>query len=73
MRNKNIDGFSIAFLQDEDGEWVAYFEELPEISAIGANQEEACMELSNAWVAVKASLSKHNKPIPVANLQRSAS
>jgi|SRR5579872_2513945 len=60
-----FDGFSIHLLQEE-GDFVAHFVELPNVSACGATAEEALAELKEAWEAMKESYRKHNEAIPVA-------
>jgi len=65
MRNE-FDGFSIHLLQDKEGDFVAHFVELPNVSAAGSTAEEALLELKEAWDAMKESYSKHNEEIPVA-------
>lgn len=65
MRN-DFDGFSIHLLQDNEGEFVAHFVELPNVSAAGLTIEEALKELKVAWEAMKKSYRKHNEEIPVA-------
>ncbi|HEU5282052.1 MAG TPA: toxin-antitoxin system HicB family antitoxin [Gammaproteobacteria bacterium] len=64
--HKEFDGFSIHLLQDEDGDFVAHFVELPNVSASGASAEEALTELKEAWEAMKESYRKHKEVIPVA-------
>jgi predicted RNase H-like HicB family nuclease len=63
MRDE-FDGFSIHLLQDESGDFVAHFVELPNVSACGYTAEEALSELKEAWEAMKESYLKHNEPIP---------
>lgn len=65
MRNE-FGGFSIHLLQDEDGDFVAHFVELPNVSASGSTAKEALSELKEAWEAMKESYRKHNESIPVA-------
>lgn len=65
MRDE-FDGFSIHIIQDSDGDFVAHFAELPNVSACGATAEEALAELQVAWEAMKESYCKHNEEIPVA-------
>jgi len=65
MRDE-FDGFSIHLLQDDDGDFVAHFLELPNVSACGSTAEEALLELKEAWEAVKESYCKHNESIPIA-------
>ena len=61
-----FDGFSIQLIEEDDGEIVAHFTELPNVSASGANIEEALAELKIAWSAMKQSYRKHKQEIPVA-------
>lgn len=65
MRDE-FDGFSIHLLQDDDGDSVAHFVELPNVSACGSTAEEALSELKEAWEAMKESYRKHKEPVPVA-------
>lgn len=65
MRDE-FDGFSIHLLQDDDGDFVAHFVVLPNVSAAGSTAEEALEELSEAWEAMKESYRKHKESIPVA-------
>ncbi len=59
-----FDGFSISLYKDEDGDWLAYFAEMPNISAFSDTPENALRELGTAWEAVRESFQKHNEPIP---------
>jgi predicted HicB family RNase H-like nuclease len=61
-----FDGFSIQLLEDNAGDFVAHFVELPNVSASGASAEEALAELKTAWNAMKQSYRKHKQEIPVA-------
>lgn len=65
MRDE-FDGFSIHLLQDDDGDFIAHFVELPNVSACGSTAEEALAELKEAWEAMKESYRKHNEAVPVA-------
>lgn len=65
MHNE-FDGFSLNLILDEDGDWVAHFIEMPNVSAFGTTPEEAIAELKVAWSAFKASCQKHGEPIPIA-------
>lgn len=62
----DFDGFSIELFKDEDGDWLAHFEELPTVSAFGDSPEEALYELKEAWEVMKESYNSHNEPIPIA-------
>ena len=61
-----FDGFSIYLGEDEDGDFLAHFIELPQVSAFAATPEDALHELKLAWEGVKESYRKHNETIPVA-------
>ncbi len=65
MRDE-FDGFTIHIEEDDDGEFIAHFVELPNVSAAGCIAEEAVVELKVAWEAVKESYRKHGDAIPVA-------
>lgn len=59
-----FDGFSISLYKDEDGDWLAHFAEMPNISAFSDTPENALKELETAWEAVKESCRKHGEPVP---------
>jgi predicted HicB family RNase H-like nuclease len=61
-----FDGYTVNIFLDEDGEYLAHFVEMPNISAFGDSPEEALKELTTAWEGVKESCLKHGEPIPVA-------
>lgn len=61
-----FDGFSIYLSEDEEGDFLAYFVELPNVSAFASTPEAALHELKIAWDGIKASYQKHDEPIPVA-------
>lgn len=61
-----FDGFSIYLAEDEDGDFLAHFIELPNVSAFANSPEDALHELTLAWKGIKESYQKHNEPIPVA-------
>ena len=69
MRDE-FDGFSIHLLQDEEGDFVAHFVELPNVSAFGKTAEAALHELAIAWEGMKVSYRKHKEAIPVAPTRR---
>lgn len=62
----SFDGFSIELFRDEDGDWLAHFEELPNVSAFGNSPENALKELKVAWEAMKESYLSRNEPVPIA-------
>jgi len=61
-----FDGFSIELWKDDDGDWLAHFEELPNVSAFGNSPETALIELKEAWEVMKESYISHNELIPIA-------
>jgi len=65
-KRDEFDGFSIELFKDDDGDWLAHFEELPNVSAFGDSPEEALNELSEAWEAMKESYLSSNEEIPMA-------
>ncbi len=69
MHNE-FDGFSIYLFQDNEGDFVAHFVELSNVSACGSTAEEALSELKEAWEAMKESYYKHNESIPIAPSQK---
>lgn len=69
--NKNVfDGFAVKVFLDEDGDYLAHFVEMPNVSAFANTPEDALKELSVAWQGVKKSYRKHNEPIPQAPLPK---
>ena len=65
--NKNhddFDGFAVIVFLDEDGDYLAHFVEMPNVSAFSDTPENALRELSVAWKGVKESYQKHHDPIP---------
>jgi predicted RNase H-like HicB family nuclease len=64
IRKNNFDGFSIKIFQDEDGDWLAHFIELPNISAFADDAHAALDELELAWTGVKESYRQHGEDIP---------
>ena len=61
-----FDGFTVTLYLDDEGEWLAHFVELPEISAFSDSPEHALNELALAWEAVKETYRESGKPVPVA-------
>ncbi len=53
LDNYNFDGMIIDLYVDEQGDWLAHFQEMPNISAFGDTPLEALEELKNAWELVK--------------------
>ena len=64
MSKDMFDGFTINLFLDEDGDYLAHFVEMPNVSAFSDTPEDALKELSIAWEGVKTSYRKHHEPIP---------
>ena len=65
--NKDVfDGFTVNIFLDEDGDYLAHFVEMPNVSAFSDTPEGALRELAVAWKSVKESYQKHHEPIPKA-------
>ena len=65
--NKNhndFDGFTINLFLDEDGDYLAHFVEMPNVSAFSDTPEGALKELAVAWKCVKESYEADQEPIP---------
>ena len=69
--NKDIfDGFNVNVFLDEEGDYLAHFVEMPNISAFSDTPDGALRELAIAWKGVKESYRKHREPIPRAPNRR---
>ncbi|MGH8643647.1 MAG: type II toxin-antitoxin system HicB family antitoxin [Gammaproteobacteria bacterium] len=66
MEHDRFDGFTVNLYLDEDGDWLAHFVELPNISAFANSPEQALVELDTAWRLVKRSYIEDREPVPVA-------
>ena len=67
--NKNhddFDGFTVNLFLDEDGDYLAHFVEMPNVSAFSDTPEGALRELAVAWKCVKESYEEDREPIPQA-------
>jgi len=53
LTNYNFDSFTISLYMDEQEDWLAYFQEMPNISAFGDTPQEALEELKIAWKLTK--------------------
>ena len=62
----DFDGFMVNVFLDEDGDYLAHFVEMPNVSAFANTPEEALRELAMAWQCVKESYLEHHEPIPQA-------
>ena len=70
LNNYNFNGFTINLYIDEQGDWLAHLQEIPNISAFGDTHEEALQELKLAWELVKEDYQQKGKEIPFAPVRR---
>ena len=61
-KTDRFDGYAVSVLRDEDGDWLAHFMELPNVSAFGPTPEKALKELDVAWALVKEDYAAEGKP-----------
>ncbi len=61
-----FDGYTVNVFQDEDGDYLAHFVEMPNISAFADSPEMAIQELATAWSGIKESYTRHGESIPAA-------
>ena len=66
MSKDMFDGFTVNLFLDEDGDYLAHFVEMPNISAFSNTPEGALRELSVAWKCVKETYEEDREPIPKA-------
>ena len=64
MGKDMFDGFTVNLFLDEDGDYLAHFVEMPNVSAFSDTPEGALRELAVAWEGVKESYRKQHEPIP---------
>ena len=64
--NYDFDGFTVNLYVDEQGEWLAYFLEMPNISAFSETSQQALEELRVAWELVKEDYRDKGIDIPIA-------
>lgn len=72
LNDYNFDGFTINLYVDEQGDWLAYLQEMPNISAFGDTPQQALEELKEAWELVKEDYREKGKAIPVAPARKKA-
>ena len=65
-KNDPFDGYTVNVFRDEDGDYLAHFVEMPNISAFADSPEMAIHELATAWGGVKESYMQRGDPIPKA-------
>src|SRR6185312_11164136 len=61
-----FDGYTVNLHLDNEGEYLACFSEMPNISAFGDTPEEALQELENAWNLMKEDYLASGETIPAA-------
>jgi len=62
----DFDGFAINVFLDEDGDYLAHFVELPNVSAFGPTPAQALVELKTAWELMKECYQEDGVPVPKA-------
>ena len=68
--NYDFDGFTISLYVDEQGDWLAHFQEMLNISAFGDTPKQVLEELKEAWELVKEDYQEKEKEIPVAPVRK---
>ena len=66
MSKDMFDGFAVNIFLDEDGDYLAHFVEMPNVSAFSDTPEGALRELTVAWKCVKESYEEDQEPSPKA-------
>ena len=66
MGKDMFDGFTVNLFLDEDGDYLAHFVEMPNVSAFSDTPEGALRELAIAWQCVKETYAEDREPIPQA-------
>lgn len=61
-----FDGYTINLVQDKDGDWLAHFVEMPNVSAFGETPQQAVEELRVAWELMKESYKADGETVPQA-------
>ncbi len=66
MKNNqdDFDGFTVKMFLDDDGDYLAHFIELPNVSAFGPTPAQALIELKTAWELMKECYQEDNIPVP---------
>ena len=70
LTNYNFDSFTISLYMDEQEDWLAYFQEMPNISAFGDTPQEALEELKTAWELTKEYYLSQGLSIPFLRIVR---
>jgi predicted RNase H-like HicB family nuclease len=66
----DFNGFTINLYLDEQGDWLAHLQELPNISAFGDTPQSAVEELKLAWELVKEDYLEKGQEIPTAPIRQ---
>ncbi len=61
-KQDRFDGYTINIYLDDDGDWLAHFVELPEVSAFASSPQDALDELAQAWSGVRQSYEARGRP-----------
>lgn len=64
--NYDWDGYTINLYRDQEGDWLAHFVEMPNVSAFSDTPEEALDELYEAWEGLKECYCADCEEIPIA-------
>lgn len=64
--NEPFDGYTVEIFKDEEGDWLARFEEMHNVSAFSDTPEKALQELKIAWEGVKETYISIGEEIPLA-------
>ena len=67
--NYNFDGFVINLYVDEQKDWLAHFQSMPNVSAFGDTPESALEELKIAWELVKEGYQLRSGDVFIPNFQ----
>ena len=66
MSKDMFDGFTVNLFFDEDGDYLAHFVEMPNVSAFGPIPAEVLIELKEAWELMKECYRADGLPVPKA-------
>ncbi len=61
-KQDRFDGYTINIYLDDDGDWLAHFVELPEVSAFASSPQDALDELAQAWSGERQSYEARGRP-----------
>ena len=61
-----FDGFTVNLFLDADGDYLAHFVEMPNVSAFGPTPAKALVELKEAWELMKECYREDGVPVPKA-------